>query len=103
METNTASGIRANPLFVALVERRRRFVLSLTAATLLPYYVFILVAGFNSELLATRFSADGVMTIGWPISVALIVGAWLLTGLYIRRANGEFDELTTKILAGEKK
>ncbi|MCY1383869.1 hypothetical protein D9M69_720380 [compost metagenome] len=54
------------------------------------------------EVLAARFSAASIVTIGWPISVVLIVGAWLLTGLYIRRANGEFDELTAKILAGEQ-
>ncbi|MFG5861317.1 DUF485 domain-containing protein [Metapseudomonas lalkuanensis] len=102
MEPNALAGIRTNPLFVALVRRRRRFVACLTAATLLPYFAFIYVAGFMPEVLAARFSAASIVTIGWPISVVLIVGAWLLTGLYIRRANGEFDELTAKILAGEQ-
>jgi uncharacterized membrane protein (DUF485 family) len=30
----------------------------------------------------------------------LIAGPWLLTGLYIHRANGEFDALTNEILNG---
>jgi uncharacterized membrane protein (DUF485 family) len=38
------------------------------------------------------------MTWGWPLAALLVVGGWLLTGIYIRRANGEFDELTQKIL-----
>ena len=28
----------------------------------------------------------------------IIVGSWLLTGLYIRRANGEFEEMTRDIV-----
>ncbi|MEM5402507.1 DUF485 domain-containing protein [Paraburkholderia unamae] len=51
-------------------------------------------------MLAIRLSADSIVNIGWPIGVALIVGSWCLTGLYVRRANGEFDALTAQILAG---
>ena len=40
---------------------------------------------------------NGVMTIGIPIGLAVIVSAFALTGIYVRRANSEFDELTEKI------
>lgn len=103
MEKSGLSGIRSNPLFGELVRRRGRFVAWLSAATLVPYYAFILVASFNPQLLAARFATTGAMTVGWPIGVALIVGTWLLTGLYVRRANSEFDELTAKILSGASK
>lgn len=103
IEPTALARIRNHSLFDELVRRRRRFVAWLTAATLVPYYLFILVAGFNPHLLATKYSDTSIINIGWPVGVALIVGTWLLTGLYIRRANGEFDELTAKILAGVKK
>lgn len=103
METPLLSGIRHDPLFLTLVRRRRKFVAWLTAVTLVPYYAFILVAAFSPNLLATRFLAQSLIGIGWPIGVALIVGTWLLTGVYIRRANGEFDRLTRSILAGAAK
>lgn len=103
VDSIAVAGIRRNPLFHSLVKRRRRFVAWLTAATLVPYYAFILIAGFAPHLLATKFSDSSIVNIGWPVGVGLIVGTWLLTGLYIRRANGEFDELTAKILAGAKK
>lgn len=102
METTALSGIRSNPLFDVLVRRRRRLVAWLTAAILVPYYGFILVAAFSPHLLAAKAS-NGIVNVGWPIGAALIIGSWLLTGLYTRRANGEFDELTAKILAGAKK
>jgi uncharacterized membrane protein (DUF485 family) len=102
MKTSTLSGIQRNPLFETLVRRRRRFVGWLTALTLVPYCAFILVASFAPQCLAVRLFQGSIVNIGWPIGVALIVGTWGLTGLYVRRANGEFDALTAQILAGAK-
>ncbi|HVE06292.1 MAG TPA: DUF485 domain-containing protein [Paraburkholderia sp.] len=95
--------IRTTPAFAQLVARRRKFVVCLTLGTLLPYYAFVLAAGFAPRLLAQKLFAGSAITLGWPLGVALIVGTWILTGLYIRRANSEFDELTTRILAGDLK
>jgi uncharacterized membrane protein (DUF485 family) len=103
MDATSLHGIRSNPLFDTLVKRRRRFVVWLTAMTLVPFWVFILVAAFAPHLLAIRFSEGSIVNIGWPIGAAMIVGSWGLTGLYVRRANGEFDALTAQILAGAKK
>jgi uncharacterized membrane protein (DUF485 family) len=93
--------VRTTPAFARLVARRRKFVVCLTLGTLLPYYAFVLAAGFAPRLLAQKVFAGSVITLGWPLGVALIVGTWILTGLYIRRANGEFDELTARIVAGD--
>lgn len=92
------AGIRNQPQFTELVRRRRKFVTCLTMMTLVPYYAFILIAGFAPQILATKLSEGSVINIGWPVGIALIVGVWLLTGLYIHRANGEFDSLTAAIL-----
>jgi len=92
--------IRNHPRYQDLVSRQRRFVACLTAATLVPYFTFILVAAFAPHLLAQKLSATSIINIGWPLGVAFIVGAWLFTGLYILRANGEFDDLTAEIRAG---
>jgi uncharacterized membrane protein (DUF485 family) len=83
-----------------LVRRRRKIVTWLTAATLGPYYVFIFIAAYKPTLLAMTFNASSVVTAGWAAGLVLIVGTWILTGLYIRYANGEFDELVRKIGTG---
>ena len=57
----------------------------------------MMIVAFNPEILH-RTLGDGVMTVAWPIGVVLVVGSWLLTGVYIRRANGEFDQLNQQIL-----
>lgn len=92
--------MQSNSVFVTLVKRRRKVVTWLTAATLVPYYVFIFVAAYKPDMLAVKLDATSVVTLGWVAGFLLIVGTWLLTGLYVRYANGEFDELTRKLEAG---
>jgi uncharacterized membrane protein (DUF485 family) len=41
---------------------------------------------------------DGVITLGIPIGMGVIVFTILITGIYVRRANNEFDTLTAEIL-----
>ena len=70
---------------------RRRWVVSLllTACLFVLYYGFILLVGLNKPLLATRIGA--VTTLGIPLGMAVIVGAWLLTALYVVWAHRRWD------------
>jgi len=56
-----------------------------------------LTIAFDPTLLGTPMSSDSVTTIGIPIGMAVIVFAFILTGIYTRRANTEFDDLSNKI------
>jgi uncharacterized membrane protein (DUF485 family) len=94
--------ISNHPSFRELVKRRRRFTAWLTTATLVPYCTLILVAALRPQLLAVKVSDTSIINIAWPLGAALLVGTWLLTGLYVHRANGEFDELTASIPAREQ-
>lgn len=89
-----------SPAFVRLVSRRRKVVAWLTASTLVPYYLFVLVAAYRPAALATRIHAGSALTVGWLAGGLLIVGTWLLTGLYVRYANGEFDTLSRQLDTG---
>jgi uncharacterized membrane protein (DUF485 family) len=102
MGTVVAVRIRSHPLFVTLVKYRRRLLTCLTLASLIPYYAFILVAAFSPQLLAAHLSSQ-ILNVVWLVGIALIAGIWILVGLYIRRANREFDELNEKIRGAEKK
>ncbi|MGQ3676196.1 DUF485 domain-containing protein [Xanthobacter sp. TB0139] len=96
METSLVEKISANPNYQKLKATRSSFGWTLTILMLIVYYGFILLIAFDKELLATRFG-DGVMTWGIPIGFGVIVFTILITGVYVRRANGEFDELSEKI------
>lgn len=83
--------------FKQLVSRRKKLVMALTLSTLIPYYGFILVTIFAPSFLATKISDTSLVNVAWPICGGLMVAAWILTGIYTHRANGEFDDLTKKI------
>jgi uncharacterized membrane protein (DUF485 family) len=96
METSLAERIAADPNYQRLKSERLRFGWTLTIAMLVVYYGFILLIAFAKGLLATRIG-EGVMTWGIPIGFGVIVFTILVTGVYVRRANGEFDELSERI------
>ena len=92
------SRIRQHPRFSELVGRRTRLALILSFLVLCPYYGFMMVVAFHPELLRQTLGEGMATTFAWPVGAGLIIGSWLLTGLYIRRANGEFDQINEQIL-----
>jgi uncharacterized membrane protein (DUF485 family) len=96
VETPLAERIADDPNYQALKSRRSSFGWSLTIAMLIVYYGFILLIAFQKGLLAHRIG-DGVMTWGIPIGFGVIVFTILITGVYVRRANSEFDDLAEKV------
>ncbi len=96
METSLVEKISANPDYQLLKARRSSFGWTLTILMLIVYYGFILLVAFNKGFLSTRFG-DGVMTYGIPIGFGVIVFTILITAVYVRRANNEYDALSEKI------
>ncbi|MBD3791899.1 MAG: DUF485 domain-containing protein [Campylobacterales bacterium] len=88
--------VKNNPKYQELVSKRSRFAWTLSIIMLVIYYLFIMLIAFEPEFLGMK-TGDGVMTIGIPIGIAIIVIAFALTGIYVRRANGEFDRLSQQI------
>ena len=97
MEKELVEKIKANPDYQKLVKTRTGFSIKLSIAMLVVYFTFILTIAFNPSALGVPLSADTVTTIGIPIGVAIIIFAFVLTGIYTQRANGEFDDLANKI------
>ena len=89
--------IQNNPAYHELRKTRGRFGWVLTILMLVVYYGYIGLIAFDKEFLAKPLGS-GVTTIGVPIGMAVIVFSVLITGLYVRRANGEFDDRTRQIL-----
>ena len=96
-----AQRILNNPKFQELVAKRSAFAWTLSIAMLVIYFGFILLVAFGKAFLGTPIGS-GVTTWGIPIGVFTIVSAFILTGIYVYRANGEFDELNRQILEESK-
>jgi len=89
--------IKNNPDYQELVSKRSSFSIKLSIAMLVVYFTFILTIAFSPATLGTPISSDSVTTIGIPVGIAIIIFAFVLTGIYTKRANGEFDDLSNKI------
>jgi uncharacterized membrane protein (DUF485 family) len=96
MDATLTQRIANDPRYQELKSRRSRFGWWLTAAMMVVYYGFILLVAFDKPFLATRLGL-GVTTIGMPIGLGVIVFTIVITGIYVRRANKEYDALTEQI------
>jgi uncharacterized membrane protein (DUF485 family) len=97
MRNEQVETIKNDPNFQELVSKRSKFAWTLTIAMLIVYFAFILTIAFDPSALGTPLGDNTVTTVGIPVGIAIIVFAFALTGIYVRRANSEFDALTAKI------
>lgn len=89
--------VEANPLFHELKAKRNRLGWTLAVVVVGVFYSYLLVLAFNKDLFAMRLG-DGVIILGIPVGIGIILLCVVLTAWYVRRANTEFDELTRKIV-----
>ena len=90
--------IKNHPDFITLVAKRRKFAWQLSAVVLGMYFSFILLVAFAPWILATPITSHSTTTWGIPIGIFIIVMSFLLTGVYAKRANTEFDEESQRII-----
>ena len=96
MEDDLVQRVLSNPQYQELKAKRSSFGWWLTLEMMVVYYGFILLVAFDKEFLAQRLGS-GVMTLGIPIGFGVIVFTIVITAIYVRRANTEFDDLTAAI------
>lgn len=89
--------IQRHPKFHELVRRRTRLAVGLSLTMLAIYFGFVLLVAYAPELLGASLSG-GVTTVGIPVGVFVIFSAFVLTGIYVVRANTTFDRLTEELL-----
>ena len=99
--------IDADAAFHKLEKKRGLFSWLLAGIVLIAYFGFILIIAFAPHIFARPIFSGQVMTWGIPAGVAVIVLSFLLTGVYVYRANREFDRMMKKIIRrtmdGERK
>ncbi|MCH2223055.1 MAG: DUF485 domain-containing protein [Dechloromonas sp.] len=86
--------ITKNPKFHEFIAMRNRYSIIMAIISLL--------VAFDKELLAQKIGA-GVTTLGVPLGVGVIVFTIVLTWIYVRRANTEFDATNEAIIKEAQK
>ncbi len=90
--------IQRHPHYQKLRKERNVFGWALTIVMLVVYYGYIGLIAFDKKFLAQPISESAIMTIGIPIGLGVIVLTVVLTGIYVFRANSQYDTLTREIL-----
>jgi len=111
--------IQASPKFKKLVSMRNSYSIVMTILMIVVYFGYILLIAFNKEWLATKLvpavtqvannpetgeaittviSAGTATSYGIPLGVGVILFTILLTNIYVRRANTEFDAMNAEII-----
>ena len=98
VEGASAAAIAANPKYQELIRKRTTFGWTLTIIMLIAYFGYVGLIAFDKAFLAQPIGEGFVTTVGIPVGFGLIIFAILLTGVYVIRANSEFDRLTREIV-----
>ena len=89
--------IESHPKYQELQKKRNGFGWLLSILMLLVYYGYVALIAFDKPFLAQPIGA-GVTSLGIPMGFGVIIFTIVITGIYVRRANGEYDDLTAEIL-----
>jgi uncharacterized membrane protein (DUF485 family) len=103
MSSAMYESMRNNPKFKELVATRSRFAWTLAFIVLAMFYGFVMVVAFNPSALGQPVSEGSMLTWGVAVELFMFIFFWLLTALYVYRANGKFDALTLEIVADARK
>ena len=96
MEQEIVRRVKADPNYQKLVKTRSRYGWMLAWSVMIVYYGFTALNAFDKPFMASKIG-DGVMSWGVPLGLFVILFTVAVTGIYVRRANREFDALTEAI------
>ncbi|RYG70756.1 DUF485 domain-containing protein [bacterium] len=95
MENQPPQPLRSDdPEFRDLVRRKNSLSLILSLAIFAIYFGFIGLMAFSPQTLSAKV---GSATLGIPFGIGVIIFAWILTGIYVRWANGAYDTMVARV------
>lgn len=97
MNKELVEKIKNDPNYKELLAKRTPYAIVLSIIMLVVYFGFILLIAYFPEVLGTPLSEGSVTTVGIPVGMGVILFAFIMTGIYTKRANSEFDDLNNKI------
>lgn len=98
MEQETAKKILGHPEFQKMARKKSALGWGFSALVFVMYVAYIGIIGISPESFAIPVSENSITTWGIYIGLFVIVFSFVVTGLYVRKANGEFDRMTRKVI-----
>ncbi|WP_310449338.1 DUF485 domain-containing protein [Sulfuritalea sp.] len=98
MKDDIVERIQKNPKFLKMVSIRNNYSIIMSILMMVVYFGYILLIAFNKPFLATKVSEGAVMSVGIPLGLGVLVFTIIITAIYVRRANTEFDAMKDDIV-----
>jgi len=98
MKDDIVERIQKNPKFLKMVSIRNNYSIIMSIMMMVVYFGYILLIAFNKPFLATKISAGSVISVGIPLGLGVLVFTIIITAIYVRRANTEFDAMKDEIV-----
>jgi uncharacterized membrane protein (DUF485 family) len=83
-----------SPEFRELVSKRKSFVVPATVFYLAWFFGFILLTAYAEDFMAE--SVIEGLTVGYCLALSQFIMVWVLTAMYLRRSDREFDGLAER-------
>jgi uncharacterized membrane protein (DUF485 family) len=83
-----------SPEFQDLIKQRRAFVLPATIFFFAWFFGFILLTAYAEDFVAE--SVIEGLTVGYCLALSQFIMVWVLTAMYLKRADRVFDPLAEK-------
>ena len=90
--------VKLNPKYADLVATRNAYGWVMTALMMFAYFGYILLIAVNKAWLGTKIGEGWTTSIGIPLGLGVILFTIVITWVYVRRANTEFDELKDEVI-----
>jgi uncharacterized membrane protein (DUF485 family) len=79
-----------------LIRKRSKSKWSLAFLMLAVYYGFILIIAFAPDFFAQKVGLEHT-SLGIVVGLGVILFSFIITGIYVNKANNEFEPLTEKL------
>ena len=90
--------IKRDPRYAQLVRERARFATTLALLVIAVFFGFVLLVAFQPQVIGKRLSEGSYLTVGIAFELFMFIFFWVLTAVYVKRANGEFDAITEEVV-----
>lgn len=97
MSATTSDRIVAHPKYQELLRKRNRFSLLLSVIVLIVCVSFVAFA-MDPVAFSARIAEGSAISWGIVIGFSIEVFCFIMTGIYVWRANGEFDAINRALI-----
>ena len=98
MEKNIAQQVLNNPKFQKMAKTKRMYCWSFSILMFVIYVIYILYIGASPESFGVPVAAGKTTTVGIYVGLFVILFAFAITGIYVHKANGEFEKMTQQVV-----